>query len=339
MRMNKETSHPKRLLTGDRPTGPLHLGHYVGSLENRVRLQKEYETYILIADVQALTDNFEHPEKVSENVLEVALDYLSVGIDPDVATIAVQSMIPEIAELTILYLNLVTLGRLQQNPTVKAELQEKGFGASPPVGFLAYPISQAADITAFQASVVPVGEEQLPMLEQTRDIVRKFNGLYGDVLILPKELLSEFRRLPGTDGKKKMSKSVGNTINLSDDEETVRKKVMQMYTDPTRIHPNDPGHVLGNPVFTYLDAFGKDKNKIEEFKQQYTEGKVGDVAVKNYLTEVLNQFLAPIRERRAVFAKNPKKIVKILQKGTERARTVASKTLTDVKRAMKIWYW
>ncbi len=329
----------KRILTGDRPTGPLHLGHYVGSLKNRVALQSEYETFVLIADVQALTDNFAEPETVSKNVLEVALDYLAVGIDPKQATIVVQSMVPEIAELTVFYLNLVTVGRLQQNPTVKTEIREKGFGESLPVGFLAYPVSQAADITAFGAHLVPVGEDQLPMLEQTRDIVRTFNRLYGKTLIEPKALLSTFARLPGTDGAAKMSKSVGNVINLSDASAVVKKKVMAMYTDPTRIHATDPGHVEGNPVFTYLDAFGTDARAIADLKIRYEAGKVGDVEVKTYLVEALEKFLSPIRTRRVEFAKDRAGVLTMLRAGTARARTVAAETLTNVKQAMGIRYW
>ncbi|MEK7554976.1 MAG: tryptophan--tRNA ligase [Patescibacteria group bacterium] len=329
----------QRILTGDRPTGPLHLGHYVGSLKQRVELQKEYDTFILIADVQALTDNFENPEKVSKHVLEVALDYLAVGIDPKKATIMVQSAIPEIAELTVFYLNLVTLGRLEQNPTVKTEIRERAFGKSVPAGFLAYPVSQAADITAFGAHLVPVGADQLPMIEQTREIVRKFNLLYGETLVEPKELLSKFPRLPGTDGKEKMSKSLGNAINLSDSADEVRRKVMGMYTDPTRKRATDPGHVEGNPVFTYLDAFDPHARDVAELKIKYQEGNVGDVAVKERLAEVLNQFLTPIRKRRAEFAENPKKVLKILKEGTERGREVASETVSRVKSAMRITYW
>ena len=329
----------QRILTGDRPTGPLHLGHYAGSLRQRVELQREYETFILIADVQALTDNFENPGKVSVNVLEVALDYLSVGIDPKVATVMVQSAVPEIAELTVFYLNLVTLGRLEQNPTVKTEIREKGFGKSVPVGFLSYPVSQAADITAFGGTLVPVGEDQLPMIEQTRDIVRKFNGLYGATLVEPEALLSKYPRLPGTDGKEKMSKSLGNVINLSDSADEVKRKVMKMYTDPSRIHANDPGHVEGNPVFTYLDAFDPYVRDVAELKIRYEEGKVGDVEVKEHLAEVLNNFLTPIRKRRAEYAKKPKAVMKILKDGTARGRGVAAQTVETVKKAMKIRYW
>ena len=253
----------KRILTGDRPTGPLHLGHYIGSLKNRVELQDKYDEFVIIADVQALTDNFENPEKVRKNVLETALDYLSVGINPQKTTIFIQSLVPEIAELTVYFLNLVTVSRLEQNPTVRAEIKEKGFGKSLPAGFLMYPVSQAADIAVFNADLVPVGEDQLPMIEQTREIVRKFNRLYGKTLIEPKEMLSEFSRFPGIDGKTKMSKSLGNVINLSDSSEVVKKQVMKMYTDPTRIRATDPGHIEGNVVFTYHDAFNPDKKKLK----------------------------------------------------------------------------
>ncbi len=329
----------KRILTGDRPTGPLHLGHYIGSLKQRLELQDKYETYILIADVQALTDNFETPEKVSKNVLEVALDYLAVGLDPKKTTFVVQSQVPEIAELTVFYLNLVTVGRLEQNPTVKSEIKERGFKGGVPIGFLAYPVSQAADITAFQAHYVPVGEDQLPMIEQTREIVRRFNRLYGKTLVEPQALLSKFPRLPGTDGKEKMSKSLGNVINLSDPEDLVRRKVMKMYTDPTRIRANIPGHVEGNPVFTYHDAFNPNKKEVAELKARYRKGKVGDVEVKEKLFKALNKFLKPIRERRSAYAKNPKRVMKILKAGTEQGRKVAHKTLAAVKAAMMIDYW
>lgn len=329
----------KRILTGDRPTGPLHLGHYVGSLKQRVELQSKYETYLLIADVQAFTDNFETPEKVSKNVFEVALDYLAVGIDPERTTIVVQSAVPEIAELTVLFMNLVTLGQLEQNPTVKTEIREKHFKGGVPVGFLAYPVSQAADITAFGAELVPVGEDQLPMIEQTREIVRKFNRLYGKTLVEPKALLSKFPRLPGTDGKEKMSKSLGNVINLSDTAAEVKRKVMGMYTDPTRLRATDPGHVEGNPVFTYLDAFDPDAGRVTDMKAQYRAGTVGDVAVKNHLAQILNDFLDPIRERRAAYAKKPKEVMQMLEKGIVRGREVAGKTMDAVRRAMGIEYW
>lgn len=325
-------------MTGDRPTGPLHLGHYLGSLKQRVELQDEYDEYILIADVQALTDNFEEPSKVRKNVTELTLDYLSVGIDPEKRSIVVQSMIPEIAELTIFYLNLVNLGRLQRNPTVKKEIQQKGFGSEIPAGFLCYPVSQAADITAFKANLVPVGEDQLPMIEQTKEIVKRFNRLYGNVLTEPEALLSEFSRLPGTDGKEKMSKSLGNAIFLSDDEKTVTKKVMGMYTDPLRIHSADPGKVEGNPVFIYHDAFNPDKKGVMDLKERYKKGKVGDVEVKKGLAEVLNSFLAPIRKKRKEYEKNPEEVAAIIRQGTERGRKTAKETMAEVRKAMKIDY-
>lgn len=331
----------KRILTGDRPTGKLHLGHYVGSLKNRVKLQNEYEQFVMIADVQALTDNFENPQKIRDNIIEVALDYLSVGIDPQKTTIFIQSMIPEIAELTVFYMNLVTVPRLQRNPTVKDEIKQKGFGESLPLGFLAYPVSQAADITSVGANLVPVGEDQLPMIEQTREIVRKFNSLYGEVLVEPEALVGEFPRLIGTDGGAKMSKSLGNTIYLSDTPQDVERKVMNMYTDPNRIKATDPGKVEGNPVFIYLDAFGlgSDKDQTEDYKKRYKAGTVGDVEVKRFLTKVLNEFLEPIREKRRHFESDPKRVEEILKKGTEKARDEAKKTLSDVKKAMKLDYF
>ncbi|MFA5173308.1 MAG: tryptophan--tRNA ligase [Candidatus Paceibacterota bacterium] len=328
----------KRILTGDRPTGPLHLGHYVGSLEERVKLQKETEEFILIADVQALTDNFKTPEKVSSNVRAVALDYLSVGLDPRLVTIVVQSQVPEIAELTVFYLNLVHFGRLLQNPTVKTEIKQKDFGKEIPVGFLAYPISQAADITAFQANLVPVGEDQLPMIELTREIVRKFNRLYGETLVLPKAVISKSPRLVGTDGKEKMSKSLGNAIFLCDSYDELERKVMHMYTDPNRVHPTDPGRVEGNPVFSYLDIFSEKKDEIKELKKRYRLGKVGDVEVKRFLVEELDKFLDPIRRRRKEFENDKKKIDKIIKDGTEKGKQVASETLYEVKKSMGINY-
>jgi tryptophanyl-tRNA synthetase len=327
----------KRILTGDRPTGPLHLGHYIGSLKNRLELQSQYEEFILIADVQALTDNFRTPEKVSQNVRQVALDYLSVGLDPEKVTIFVQSQIPELAELTIYYLNLVTIAQLGQNPTIKDEIRQRGFEKEIPAGFYMYPVSQAADITAFGAEIVPVGEDQLPMIEQAHDIVRRFNKFYGETLVMPKAMLSSFPRLPGVDGKEKMSKSLGNVINLSDPKEVVRKQVMKMYTDPTRIHATDPGHIEGNTVFTYHDAFNPNKKEVEEMKNQYREGKVGDVVIKERLVEVLEELLVPIRARRAEYGKNKKTVDKILKSGNERAREVAGKTLSAVRKAMKLY--
>jgi len=329
----------KRILTGDRPSGKLHLGHYVGSLANRVRLQDEYEQYILIADVQALTDNFEHPEEVRENIRELALDYLAVGIDPKKTTILVQSMIPEIAELTVFYLNLVTLDRVLRNPTVKDEIKQKGFGKNIPAGFAMYPVSQAADITAFNADLVPVGADQLPMIEQTREIVRKFNSLYGEVLVEPKALIGEVARLPGTDGKTKMGKSLGNCIFLSDSKEEVERKVMGMYTDPTRIHPTDPGHTEGNPVFIYHRTFNPNKEEVTVFEKRYREGKIGDIEIKKRLAEVLNDFLEPIRKRRKDYEIKPREVDQILIDGTQRARIVAKETMAKVRKTLKIDYF
>jgi tryptophanyl-tRNA synthetase len=328
----------QRILTGDRPTGPLHLGHFVGSLQNRVRLQNEYDTYILIADVQALTDNFEHPERLRANIFEVALDYLAVGIDPDKSKLVIQSMVPELAELTIYFMNLVTVATLERNPTVKEEIKQRNFVKGVPVGFWSYPISQAADIAIFKANLVPVGEDQLPMIEQTREIVRRFNRLYGRVLIEPRAMLGNVARLPGIDGSAKMSKSLNNCIYLGDSSKQLRKRVMSMYTDPTRIHPTDPGHVEGNPVFTYHDVFNPDKAEVEELKRRYREGKVGDVEVKQRLYEALERFLGPIRERRLWFASRPKEVRDILLEGTTRGRAVAQATMAEVRAAMKLNY-
>ena len=328
----------KRILTGDRPTGKLHLGHYVGSLANRVRLQDEYDQFVMIADVQALTDNFATPEKVRDNVKELLLDYLAIGIDPNKTTIFVQSLIPEIAELTVFYLNLVTLERVLRNPTVKDEIKQKGFGKNIPAGFAMYPVSQVGDITVVNADLVPVGEDQLPMVEQTREIVRKFNSLYGETLVEPEALVGDVRRLPGTDGQTKMSKSVGNCIYLSDEKEEVTKKVMGMYTDPNRLHPTDPGKVEGNPVFIYHDAFNPNKLEVEEFKKRYVEGKIGDVEVKRRLAEVINELLEPMREKRRDYASRPKTLDEILSEGTKRTKEVAEETMRKVRKAMKIDY-
>src|SRR5579871_2840611 len=328
----------KRILTGDRPTGPLHLGHYVGSLQNRVRLQHEYETFVLIADVQALTDNFEHPERLEANIMQVALDYLAVGIDPEKTRIVIQSMVPELTELTTYFMNLVTVATLERNPTVKEEIKQRNFTRGVPVGFWSYPISQAADITIFKAHLVPVGEDQLPMIEQAREIVRRFNALYDKVLIEPRAMLGTVARLPGTDGGAKMSKSLGNCIFLGDPQETVRKRVMSMFTDPTRIHPTDPGHVEGNPVFTYHDVFNPDKAEVEELKDRYRKGQVGDVEVKQKLFAALDAFLRPIRERRAEYAAQPKRVREIIVEGTRKGRTVAQATMDDVRAAMKLNY-
>jgi tryptophanyl-tRNA synthetase len=328
----------KRILTGDRPTGQLHLGHYVGSLQNRVRLQDEYDTYILIADVQALTDNFEHPEKLEANIFEVALDYLAVGLDPEKIKIVVQSMVPELTELTIYFMNLVTVATLERNPTVKEEIKQRNFVKGVPVGFWSYPISQAADIAIFKADLVPVGEDQLPMIEQTREIVRRFNRLYGKVLIEPRAMLGAVARLPGTDGGAKMSKSVGNCIYLGDPSEVVRKRVMSMFTDPKRIHPTDPGTVEGNPVFTYHDVFNPNKEEIEDLKERYRKGTVGDVEVKQRLFDALEAFLAPIRQRRQELAVKPERVYEIIVEGTRKGRALAQATMAEVRHAMKIAY-
>jgi len=329
----------KRILTGDRPTGRLHLGHYVGSLQNRIKLQDEYDQFVMLADVQALTDNFENPEEVRKSIKEVLLDYLAVGIDPKKTTILIQSLIPEIAELTVFYLNLVTLERVLRNPTVKDEIKQKGFGQNIPAGFAMYPVSQAADITIFNASLVPVGEDQLPMIEQTREIVRKFNSLYGQVFIEPEALLGEVKRLPGIDGNAKMGKSLGNCIYLSDSEEELKRKVMSMYTDPNRIHPTDPGKVEGNPIFVYHDVFNPDKAQVADLKKRYQEGKVGDIEVKEKLFVALNNFLTPIREKRSEFEGKDKILDRILKDGTEKARGVAGETMKKVRKAMKIDYF
>lgn len=328
------------ILTGDRPTGPLHLGHYVGSLRQRVELQHKHKQFIIIADAQALTDNAKNPKKIRKNILEVALDYLAVGIDPRVTIIFIQSLVPELAELTMYYLNLVTVSRLQRNPTVKDEIKQRGFGASIPIGFLAYPVSQAADITAFKADLVPVGEDQLPMIEQTNEIVRNFNRIYNcSVLVESKALLSKVPRLPGTDGKGKMSKSLGNVISLCDSADEVRQKVKTMYTDPKHLRVEDPGTVEGNPVFAYLDAFDPDKESLEAMKDHYRRGGLGDVAVKRRLQEVLSAELDPIRARREDFAKDPGEVMRILREGTVAAREVATKTLDEVRKAMHIDYF
>lgn len=334
------TARP-RILTGDRPTGPLHIGHYVGSLRNRVQLQRDYDTYILIADVQAMTDNFETPQKVRNNVLQVALDYLAVGLDPQHSTFVIQSMIPEIAELTVFYLNLVTVSHLRQNPTVKAEIAQKGYGESVPAGFFVYPVSQAADITAFNAALVPVGEDQLPMVEQAREIVRRFNHLYSPdipVLTEPKALVSEIGRLPGIDGKAKMSKSLNNAIYLSDSADTLARKVRAMYTDPNHLRVEDPGQIEGNTVFAYLDAFDPDKAEVAALKEHYQRGGLGDVKVKKRLLEVLEQTLGPIRERRAEYAKDMRAVEHIVKEGTARGHEVAAQTMSAARRAMRLDY-
>ncbi|MCH4168186.1 MAG: tryptophan--tRNA ligase [Streptococcaceae bacterium] len=332
------------ILTGDRPTGKLHIGHYVGSLQNRVKLQNEgkHQLFVFLADQQALTDHAKEPEKIRQSIGEVALDYLAVGLDPTKTTIFIQSQIPEIAELTMYYMNLVSVARLHRNPTVKTEIAQKGFGEGVPVGFFVYPISQAADITAFKANYVPVGEDQAPMIEQTREIVRSFNHSYQtDVLVEPEGIYPEKNagRLPGIDGNAKMSKSMNNGIYLSDDADTVRKKIMSMYTDPDHIRVEDPGKVEGNMVFYYLDVFGQDKDKIAELKAQYQKGGLGDVKVKRYLDEVLQAELEPIRKRRLEYANDMGAVYKMLEKGSEKARQVAAQTLDEVKSAMGLNYF
>lgn len=328
------------VLTGDRPTGPLHLGHYVGSLISRVDLQDRCKQYVMIADVQALTDNYEHPEKVRENVLEVALDYLAVGIDPAKTTIFIQSMIPALHELTTYYLNLVTVSRAMRNPTVKTEIKQKGLEESTPLGFLCYPISQAADITAFKGTLVPVGEDQLPMIEQTNEIVRAFNRIYQtDVLVEAKAVLTAMQRLPGADGAAKMGKSLGNAIYLSDPADVLARKVMNMYTDPGHLRVADPGNVEGNVVFTYLDTFDARKAEVEELKAHYQRGGLGDVVLKKRLIEVLEHLLAPMRARRAQFAADKTQVMAMLQEGSQRASAVAAQTLLDVRTAMRLDYF
>jgi tryptophanyl-tRNA synthetase len=344
----------KIILTGDRPTGRLHVGHYVGSLKRRVELQNSGEfdeIYIMIADAQALTDNADNPEKVRQNIIEVALDYLACGLDPAKSTLFVQSQIPELCEMTCYYMDLVTVSRLQRNPTVKAEIQMRNFETSIPVGFFTYPISQASDITAFKATTVPVGEDQAPMIEQTREIVHKFNTVYGETLVMPDILLPDNKacmRLPGIDGKAKMSKSLGNCIYLSDSEEDIRKKIMSMYTDPNHLRVEDPGQVEGNPVFIYLDAFCRDEHfekylpdykNLDELKAHYTRGGLGDVKVKKFLNNVIQDELRPIRERRREFAKDIPAVYKILEAGSIKAKAKAAQTLAEMKRSMKINYF
>lgn len=328
------------ILTGDRPTGPLHLGHYVGSLKQRVELQSKHDQFIIIADLQALTDNADNPQKVRDNIAEVTLDYLAVGLDPAESTIFIQSLVPELAELTMYYLNLVTVARLQRNPTVKDEIQQKGFGDSLPAGFFVYPVSQAADITAFKADLVPVGEDQLPMIEQTVEVVRRFNRLYRtNVLVEPKPILSAVSRLPGTDGQGKMSKSLGNFIALKDSEDEIKAKVKTMYTDPGHLRVEDPGKVVGNPVFAYLDAFDKDTEGLAEMKAHYERGGLGDTVVKERLLKVLLAELEPIRKRREAAAKDMTAVYEMLKQGTNKARSVAAATLAEIKSAIQIDYF
>lgn len=344
----------KVILTGDRPTGRLHIGHYVGSLRERVMLQNQGDfdkIFIMIADAQALTDNAENPQKVRDNIIEVALDYLACGIDPEKSTILIQSMIPELTELTFYYMNLVTVARVQRNPTVKTEIKMRNFEMNIPVGFFVYPISQAADITAFGATTVPAGEDQKPMLEQCREIVHRFNSIYGETLVEPNIMLpqnSACLRLPGLDGKAKMSKSLGNCIYLSDEPEEIKKKVMSMYTDPNHLRVEDPGDTENNPVFIYLDAFCKDEDfaeflpeykNLDELKAHYQRGGLGDVKVKKFLNNVIQKELAPIRERRKMWEQKTPEVYEILHKGSLEAKEVAAKTLENVKRAMKINYF
>ena len=344
----------KVILTGDRPTGKLHLGHYVGSLRRRVQLQNagDYDNmFVFMADVQALTDNADNPEKIRQNIIEVALDYLAAGLDPEKCTIFIQSQITELAELTTYLMNLITVSRVQRKPTVKTEIKMRNFEANIPLGFFCYPVSQAADITLFKSTTVPVGEDQEPMLEVTRELVRRFNNTYGEVLVEPEIMLPEnltARRLPGTDGKEKMSKSLGNCIYLSDSADEVWQKVRSMYTDPTHLNVSDPGHVEGNAVFTYLDAFSTDAdfanfwpeyNNLDELKEHYQRGGLGDMKCKKFLNQVLNQFLEPMRERRREYQKDIPEIYNILRRGTEKARETAAQTMSEVRQAMKIDYF
>ncbi|MBU1017311.1 tryptophan--tRNA ligase [Patescibacteria group bacterium] len=326
----------KRILTGDRPTGKLHLGHFVGSLKNRVKLQEKYEQFIIIADIQALTDNFKTPEKVSKNVYEVAMDNLAVGLDPNKTTFFIQSQISQIAELTILFANLVTMSRLSRNPTVKSEIKEKGFEDSLPLGFFMYPVSQAADILFLNADLVPVGADQLPHIEQTREIARSFNNIYGKIFNIPEALVGEYPRLIGTDGNAKMSKSLGNCIYLSDSKEELKEKVKKMFTDPKRIHPTDLGNVAGNPVFIYHNIFNPNKEEVKELEERYKKGKVGDVEVKEKLFLALDSFLAPIREKRKYYEGRPNLVKEILFAGTKKTQSEAQKVMDKVKTAIGI---
>jgi len=328
----------KVILTGDRPTGPLHLGHFVGSLANRLKMQDECSQYILIADMQALTDHAKEPELIKKNIIEVAIDYLSIGIDPKKSTILLQSLIPQISELTMYFLNLVTWNRLKHNPTVKQEIIQKNFKETVPAGFMIYPISQAADITIFKANLVPVGDDQLPMIEQTNELVRKFNRLYNkEVLLEVEAMVPEIARLPGIDNNAKMSKTLNNAIYLSDDSEALKKKVMSMYTDPNHIRKQDPGKVEGNPVFTYLDAFDPDKQNLQKMKEHYSKGGLGDIECKKRLLEVLENFLSPIRSRRKEYQKDLKYVLSLIYEGSKRAEKVAGDTLKKVKAAMHLY--
>ncbi len=336
----KPNADRKVVLTGDRPTGKLHLGHYIGSMQNRIKLQNQYDScFYMIADVQALTDNAEDPEMVRKNVLEIALDNLAVGLDPKKTTFFIQSQIPEIAELTVFFLNLVTLARLRRNPTVKNEMKQKGFGENVPTGFLAYPVSQAADILFCGGNIVPVGDDQLPVIEQANEIVAKFNSVYGKTFNKIQPILSDIPRLVGIDGSAKASKSLSNAIFLDDSAEEVARKVMMMYTDPGHIHVNDPGKVKGNVVFTYLDAFDPDTKEVEKLKQQYKRGGLGDIEIKKRLINVLENLLSPIRTKRRELAKNPELVMNILREGTEKTRKIAKQTMNEVRKAIKIDYF
>lgn len=333
-----------RLVTGLRPTGKLHVGHYIGALKNLKELQDsgKYDCFVFIADTQALTDNADNPEKIKTSVKELMLDFLACGLDPNKCTLFVQSQVPQLTELTMYYLNLVTLARLERNPTVKTEIKERGFGSNIPVGFLTYPVSQASDITAFEAKVVPCGEDQQPLVEQCREIVRSFNRIYGEVLVEPKEILSSKkneRRLVGTDGNAKMSKSLNNCIYLSDSPEEIKKKVMSMYTDPNHIRVEDEGDTKNNPVFIYLDVFGKDKEKIAQMKEHYERGGLGDVVCKRYLNEVMQEFIKPIREKREQLEKDFSKVEEVFKNGSVRAKEVAQSTLEKVRKAMQLNYF
>ena len=330
----------KIILTGERPTGPLHIGHYFGSLENRVKLQNDYEMFIMSADMQALTDNFDNPKKIQDNVFETVLDNLAVGINPEITTLFIQSQIPELTELFTLYLNLVSVSRLERNPTIKTEIAQKGFEESVPAGFLCYPVSQASDITAFKAEVVPVGEDQLPLLEQCNEIVRRFNRIYNtDILKECEAYLSKVSRLIGIDGNAKMSKSLGNTIYIKDTPDIIKQKVMSMYTDPNHIKVEDPGKVEGNVVFTYLDIFDNNKEELEELKNYYRKGGLGDVKLKRRLTDLIVAKLQPFQEKRKEYENNMDEVIKIVKKGNEKAREKASQTLSEVRNAIGINYF
>lgn len=330
----------KIVLTGDRPTGRLHLGHYVGSIQNRIKLQNEADqSFYMIADVQALTDNANNPEKVNKNVIEVAMDNLACGLDPNKTTMFIQSKIPEIAELTVLFLNLVSVARLKRNPTVKDEMKQKGFGENVPAGFLAYPVSQAADILFCRSNLIPVGEDQLPVIEQVNEIAHDFNRIYGETFEKVIPLVGKVKRLMGIDGNIKMGKSLGNAIYLSDSYDEIKKKVMSMYTDPNHIHVNDPGKIEGNVVFSYLDIFDEDKEELENLKEQYEKGGLGDITIKNRLIDILEKIISPIREKRKELEKNPEEVLKILEGGTIKTQKIAKEKMVEIRKALKIDYF